>query len=511
MAGTDVFSSNTAFPGGGGGGGGGLTNWTEAGNTTAPNATVAANSFTATGAFANIDAIVSAKGTGATLAQVPDSLTTGGNKRGDYATDFQKLRAANTQVASGQYTFLGGGQDNTVSANWATIIGGRQNTASGLYSSIAGGYLGQAAGQYSFVGSGDSSFANANYSFVGSGFNNQITAGATGAGIAAGIYHKITAAGLYSFIGGGGNNTLPSRNDISAASCFIGGGHTNTVSNSFSTIGGGRSNTVGSQDGTIAGGNGNICNGGYGAIGGGWTNSAGSNYAAVAGGVSNSASGQQTFIGGGSTNSASSATSLICGGQGNTISNNNQNSSILGGTENAISKTGGTATYSAIIGGYRANVNYYGEIAHASGQFGAKGDAQTSELVSRRSITVGAAATDLTFDGGAPTTSNTIELANNQAYQFSIKVIAKEDTAGSTQCAWWTIEGGICRGAAAINTALVGANVVNTGNAGGNSAGWTCVAQANTTNGSLQILVSAPAGTGAVRFVATTRLTRVAS
>jgi len=35
------------------------------------------------------------------------------------------------------------------------------------------------------------------------------------------------------------------------------------------------------------------------------------------------------------------------------------------------------------------------------------------------------------------------------------------------------------------------------------------VAQANTTNGSLQILVSAPLGVGPIRFVATTQLTRV--
>jgi hypothetical protein len=210
----------------------------------------------------------------------------------------------------------------------------------------------------------------------------------------------------------------------------------------------------------------------------------------------------------GSNNSVSAAYGFIGAGQSNSISVN-QFSAILGGSGNNISTAG--ATYSAIIGGIQAAVRYYGEIAHASGQFAAVGDAQTSEVVLRRAVTVAAAAVDLTFDGGAATTSNTLVLANNQAYQFRLRVIAKEATAGSTQCAWWDIVGGIIRGAAAINTAIVGANVVNTGNAGGNSAGWTCVAQANTTNGSLQILVSAPAGTGTIRFVATGQLTRVSS
>jgi hypothetical protein len=83
------------------GGGGGLTGFTAAESTTAPNATVYVDSLTASAASTNADVAFVAKGTGATLAQVPTSTIAGGNKRGSNATDWQKERTAATQVASG--------------------------------------------------------------------------------------------------------------------------------------------------------------------------------------------------------------------------------------------------------------------------------------------------------------------------------------------------------------------------------------------------------------------------
>ena len=66
-------------------GGGGLTNFTEAESTASPNATVSVDSLTAAAAATNADVALVAKGTGATLAQVPDGTSAGGNKRGTYA------------------------------------------------------------------------------------------------------------------------------------------------------------------------------------------------------------------------------------------------------------------------------------------------------------------------------------------------------------------------------------------------------------------------------------------
>lgn len=114
---------------------GGLSYWTEGVNTSSPNATVPANYFTINNAATNVDAVFNPKGTGALLAQVPDSTATGGNKRGANATDLQTLRTTATQVASG---------------TGSIIVGGAYNTASGVYSTALG-YSGTASGGYSFT------------------------------------------------------------------------------------------------------------------------------------------------------------------------------------------------------------------------------------------------------------------------------------------------------------------------------------------------------------------------
>jgi len=120
------------------GGGGGLTHWTEAVNTTAPNAIVPVVSFTATNAASDVDAALIAKAAGATLAQISDSAVAGGNKRGSRATDFQKIRTTAAQVASGGESVVGGGRGNTASGTNSTVAGGISCIASGTGSFAAG-------------------------------------------------------------------------------------------------------------------------------------------------------------------------------------------------------------------------------------------------------------------------------------------------------------------------------------------------------------------------------------
>ena len=499
-------------------GGPSLLYFTEAQSTAAPNATVYANSLTAVAAVADADAVLAPKGTGSLLAQVPDGLTTGGNKRGTSAVDFQMTRAAASQVASGVRAFIGAGNSNTASGGSSVVVGGDNNTCSASNAAVVGGASNGASGTYAFVGGGQQTTAtaswaaavggnqcaaNAAYSFIGGGFNAVTTVGAICSVIVGGTYNRISAAGLYAFVGAGGANTLATNNEANAQSAAVVAGDTNTASAQNAFIGAGTTNAASGTNSVVVGGNGNTASGIASFIGAGIANTAAA-YSVVGGGESNTSSASHGSLGGGQSNTVQQTFGTVSGGQANLVANNS--GAVGGGGANSV-----LSDYATIPGGLRAQTRYYGEVAHASGQFAAKGDAQASEVVSRGAITVAAAATDLTFDGGAPTTANTLVLANNQAYQFSVRVVAKEATAGSTQCAWWHIVGGIIRGAAAVNTALVGANVVGTGNAGGDSAGWTCVAQANTTDGSLQILVSAPAGTGTIRFVATTQLTRVAS
>ena len=175
---------------------GGLTNFTEAANSSAPNATVPVNSLTATGAATNIDAAIRPKGTGAILANIPDNTATGGNKRGAGAVDLQLNRASASQVASGTNSFTAGISCTASGAQGAAAIGDR-NISSGVFSFTSGGLstasnqgstaLGQqctssalysfsvglqntASGQSSFV-SGGQNTASAIYSFA-HGYNS---------------------------------------------------------------------------------------------------------------------------------------------------------------------------------------------------------------------------------------------------------------------------------------------------------------------------------------------------
>lgn len=107
----------------------GLSNFTEGVNTSSPNNTVNVTSLSANTSSTNGDFVITPKGTGAILAQIPDNTSTGGNKRGTYAVDWQRTRDNQARVASG---------------NYSTIVGGSHNTASGSYS-ITGGYFSTAS------------------------------------------------------------------------------------------------------------------------------------------------------------------------------------------------------------------------------------------------------------------------------------------------------------------------------------------------------------------------------
>lgn len=130
------------------------------------NVTLSYSVFKAFGAATDIDAVFSAKGTGATLAQGPTNTATGGDERGQYATDWQKQRGANTQVASGNYSTISGGRNNTAEGIYSTVTGGINNKTEGSYSSVNGGAENQATAQYSSVNGGYQNVSDSNYSTV---------------------------------------------------------------------------------------------------------------------------------------------------------------------------------------------------------------------------------------------------------------------------------------------------------------------------------------------------------
>jgi len=85
-------------------------------------------------------------------AQVPDSTSNGGNARGADAVDWQSVRSAATQVASGANAALVGGSGNTASASYA-IAGGINNAASGT-AAVAFGQGNAISGSFSVAPGG---------------------------------------------------------------------------------------------------------------------------------------------------------------------------------------------------------------------------------------------------------------------------------------------------------------------------------------------------------------------
>ncbi len=112
-------------------GGGGLTNITETYTTSSPySASASGERLQAFGAATNIDLVLSPKDSGAIYANLADNTSAGGNLRGRYAVDWQMNRSASTQVASGNYSSIAGGQNNAAAGSYAAVLGGQNLTLS---------------------------------------------------------------------------------------------------------------------------------------------------------------------------------------------------------------------------------------------------------------------------------------------------------------------------------------------------------------------------------------------
>lgn len=218
---------------------GGLVYFTEAQNTTAPNATTPVDSLTAVSAATNADFAIIPKGNGAIIADIPDGLVSGGNKRGTGAVDLQLSRLSNADVASGNNSVISGGYRNRAQNTDASIGGGQDNTASGTQSRVGGGLSNTASSDYSTVGGGTSNTASASRTTVAGGSS----CGATAYGA--------------STLGGFGNTST-----FSYASNL--GGQSNTASGEGSSVVGGASN-VASGTYSLAGGTSSIANS-YGSV-----------------------------------------------------------------------------------------------------------------------------------------------------------------------------------------------------------------------------------------------------
>ena len=123
----------------GGGSGSGLLYFEESRHTNSPNDGLPAHRFAAIGADSDIDVVLSPKGYGALMAQLPDDTDAGGAKRGENSVDWQMLRLSAEQVASGHFSVIGGGGDNSVAGNYSVVSGGVSNRNDGYASAVGGG------------------------------------------------------------------------------------------------------------------------------------------------------------------------------------------------------------------------------------------------------------------------------------------------------------------------------------------------------------------------------------
>jgi hypothetical protein len=191
------------------GGGGSLTGFTAALNTASPNNGTNASSLIPSGGTTNQAGVYGTKGTGALIAQIPDSTAAGGNVRGSRAVDWQFQRVSAAQVASGTNAAIVGGQSNTGSGNYS-VSGGDTNTASGD-SSVALGKSNTAT-QNRATALGDSCNATANYAFA-QGF------GAAASGVnGVSMGESTTSSGTHSQAFG--SNTLANANYSQATGLY---------------------------------------------------------------------------------------------------------------------------------------------------------------------------------------------------------------------------------------------------------------------------------------------------
>ena len=175
-------------------------------------------------AESHVDLALSPLGNGAIQA------TSGGDVRGTYAVDLQLYRTVNSEVASGQFSVLLGGYENTASTDCAVVVGGITNKAEGVRSAVVGGRSNTAnVNENSGIFAGKYNTASGESAVVCGGNTNQALE--TGTFVAGGWGHL--AEGAYSAAVGGFENKT-------AFSSFAGGGGGNILDFAYSSAVGSR-------------------------------------------------------------------------------------------------------------------------------------------------------------------------------------------------------------------------------------------------------------------------------
>jgi hypothetical protein len=168
-----------------------------------------------------------------------------GNARGNGAVDLQTSRAMASQVASGAYSHIGGGYQNTASGIASIVVGGQLNTVSSNYNIVVGGDTNSAGpGQGALVVGGVQNQATGNFGVISGGSLNRangVSASVPGGtsntakgdySLAAGYFSSSTAQGSFTWSDSQGvrnDNTVTDGVHFKARGGFFVSGSTNTA------------------------------------------------------------------------------------------------------------------------------------------------------------------------------------------------------------------------------------------------------------------------------------------
>jgi hypothetical protein len=191
--------------------------WIENTDVSGPQAIWSPNSATV---GVNASATVAPLGTGAFRT------STAGNPRGNNAVDLQMVRNMAGQVAAGNNSVIGGGNNNAALSTASVVSGGSNNSI--------------LSGNTSTIGGGTSNIINAGTSTIGGGNTNNIQS--VSGTIGGGVDNIISAASSNATIVGGQGNSLTS------AASSVAGGMGISLTQPFST-GFGRFNVPGPLSG----------------------------------------------------------------------------------------------------------------------------------------------------------------------------------------------------------------------------------------------------------------------
>jgi len=391
------------------------------------------------------------------------------------AIDLQKIRTADTDIASGLESIILNGTGNRVDGDRSSIINGYYNKVLSDLSTIAGGFINYIGDQsiFTFIGGGEDNYID--YSLERSDYSSIISGGSNGiidsnyASICSGLINYIENSD-YSSVSGGETNSIYDSNH-----CHIAGGDFNTINLSIGSVISGGSNNAFSTDANVT-----------------------IEYGVIAGGNSNSLYSDTGFtssysaISGGKSNTIYSSYSNIAGGESNYIDVNvADHSSILGGESNEIWKSYSSITHGLKneaqaelnrMGGKYGIARNYGEDVYSAGSFSGSplnptGDAQRSESIWFGSTTT-ATPKDLLLDNS----SQRFIIPNNSVMKFTFEVVARSSGGDG---AGFKVSGVIKKGATAATAALVGSPTVEITGREGVLLTATVTAVADTTNGAL--------------------------